>query len=102
MFGNTSDFTLNIDQIVTNDIQRATINYAEGQSYAQNLYGAHGDSPFTYGEFNAGEFEVVWVAMGSPNNQTSMNASLTSCGPPISDVQTITLGRVGIQTGLFP
>jgi len=38
---------MNIDQIVTNDISRATINCAEGQIYAQNLYGAHGDSPFT-------------------------------------------------------
>jgi hypothetical protein len=105
--GNASNFTLNIAQLVTNDISHATINYIGGQYiggqiYAQNIpVSPEGNSPFTYGEFNAGEFEVVWVALGlgldAPNNQTSMNATLDS-----ADHTNITLGRVGIQTGLFP
>ena len=93
---------MNIQQIITNAISNATINYIGGQIYAQSIpVSPEGNSPFTYGEFNAGEFEVVWVALGfplyPPNNQISMNATLDSAYYP-----NITLGRVGIQTGLFP
>ena len=66
------------------------------------MYGVRGNSPFTYGEFNAGEFEVVWVALGvslsPPANKINMSATLDVA----PDYQNITLGRVGIQTGLFP
>ena len=93
---------MNIQQIITNAISNATINYTEGQIYAQSIpVSPEDNSPFTYGEFNAGEFEVVWVALGSaldaPNNQVYMNATLD-----VALYQSITLGRVGIQTGLFP
>ncbi|MFZ3327062.1 MAG: hypothetical protein WA231_14720 [Methylocella sp.] len=100
--GNSSNFTMNINQYITNAICNATINYMGGQIYAQNIpVSPEGNSPFTYGEFNAGEFEVVWVALACPlsppYNQISMSATLGA-----AYVQNITLGRVGIQTGLFP
>ena len=79
--GNASNFTMNINQYITNSICNATINYVVGQIYAQNIpVSPEGNSPFTYGEFNAGEFEVVWVALACalspPNNQISMSATL--------------------------
>jgi hypothetical protein len=100
--GNTSNFTMNINQYITNEISNSTINYVEGQIYAQNIpVSPEGNSPFTYGKFNAGEFEVVWVALGfslsPPFNQISMSATLD-----VASYQNITFGRVGIQTGLFP
>jgi E1-E2 ATPase len=44
--GKGSNFTMNITQDITNDISHATINYVEGQIYAQNIpVSSEGNSP---------------------------------------------------------